>query len=242
MSGPQYVRLTATRVIVLPQKQNQQPQLTILNPPSVRLVPLPMQFFRNQGSGRCEMEFGGIVTEFAEAFEDVLLALEHAHDGGDLIARPFCPTQIQEAVGALSAQNLASAAAAGSSGSADILGRSSFGEKVVPIAGAGEGARWEDTGIPGTRELKRGDLGIFHAETGFQILAWDSNAEHPNSWALIGVPSELTRSFPSEDRARMAIRIAGYMRRLVERDEMPIGSAVAHDATHTPQDDGPSAA
>jgi hypothetical protein len=231
MTGPQYIRLTATRILQPQQKKDGRVEMmhTVLQPPVVRLVPLPAMFNSAQQDGRTEHDMGNMVVSYQELFADVLQAIEDAAQAGRCIAIPMNATQLASAVTA-ALPKFPMPVKAG-----EMFDKVAFAEKattpkntaVEDVAGAVKvvqaadeiAQKWDDfvqtdgenTGAPAARTFTTGDLRLCEAETAWQVLAFDGEG-----WSVAHVPSELLRPYPSEGSARAAVRLAGYARRLVE--------------------------
>jgi hypothetical protein len=101
MPGPQYIRLTAVRILQPKPKGNVVEMLhTVLQPPVAQLLPLPAAFNCAQQDGRTEHDRGNMVVVYQELFADVLQAIEDAAHAGRCIAIPMNATQLASAVAA----------------------------------------------------------------------------------------------------------------------------------------------
>lgn len=101
--NPQYIKLTAVRVTMPPPTDQRgrpmgQAEVKILQPPVVQLVPLPVAFNKGQVDGRAERNDSGVVVTYRERFDDVIDAIEKAHQEGAAIAIPIDGEAIAEAV------------------------------------------------------------------------------------------------------------------------------------------------
>jgi len=95
--NPQYIKLTAARLTMLPANGRGPVETKILQPPIVTLVTLPSSFNENQVDGRAERNEGGVAITYRERFCDVLEAIERAHRGDDAIAIPVDAVALAEA-------------------------------------------------------------------------------------------------------------------------------------------------
>lgn len=102
--NPQYIKLTAVKFTMPPQHRGQPAQTTILQPPVVQLVPLPQALNKAQVDGRTERTDSGVVVTHRELFDDVIAAIEKAHQEGAAIAVPIDRTALAEAAANVSAQ------------------------------------------------------------------------------------------------------------------------------------------
>lgn len=258
MAGPQYIRLTAVRILQPKQKGPVVEMLhTVLKPSVTQLVPLPVMFNCSQQDGRTEQDRGNIVVVFQELFADVLQAIEDAAQAGRCIAIPMSADQLASAVSS-ALPKFPMPVKAG-----EMFDKGAFADKAVQqheetkrdalneqilrareqrqaesvrtaeedvdgavkvVKAADEIAqRWDDfvqtdgesTGAP---LVKVGDLRIHSVVEGSYFLEQAAVGDngHGIQWLAPNVPQELMRTFPSEDEARQAVRLAGYGRRLVE--------------------------
>jgi hypothetical protein len=104
MTGPAYVLATVTVVIMPDPRKPNLHQMSNIQPPLVRLFPLPMLITRQQhrdaasGEYHAEFELGGVVVRVLETFDDVLKAISDAAKAGEPIARPIGRARIAGAV------------------------------------------------------------------------------------------------------------------------------------------------
>lgn len=211
---PHYVVVEIINVIVPDPRKPGTAHMQVLQPPVRKLFPLPMQLTQEQnaapGKARAEIEIptptGAMVLRTVELFDDVLQAVEDANSYGKLIARPVQREKIGQAA------HIALATS--------VLGEEAT-EKALQAAKEAGAIRWDEA-MPKVGGSKIGDLRIMPDEMGgfrVEIFAFDElpPADQPDAkaWGRNGLPRELARSFSSVNEARIAIRTAGYGRRLV---------------------------
>jgi len=95
--NPQYIKLTAVRLTMLPGNSRGPVETKILQPPLVMLVTLPCSFNENQVDGRAERNESGVAFTYRERFCDVLEAIAVAADNDQAIARPIDSFALAEA-------------------------------------------------------------------------------------------------------------------------------------------------
>jgi hypothetical protein len=86
-----------------------------------------------------------------------------------------------------------------------------------------DGARWDDFPVPGTRQPQAGDLRI--VELSINGRFWieicvrdfdDESSKEVFEWSRAGVPGELLAVHETRNAAQLAVKLAGYSRRLIE--------------------------
>lgn len=100
--NPQYIKLTAVRITMPPATDQRgrpmgQAEVKILQPPVVQLIPLPVAFNKGQVDGRAERNDSGVAVTYRDRFDDVIDAIEKAHQEGAAIAVPIDREVIAEA-------------------------------------------------------------------------------------------------------------------------------------------------
>lgn len=239
--NPQYIKLTAVRVTMPPPTDQRgrpmgQAEVKILQPPVVQLVPLPVAFNKGQVDGRAERNDSGVAVTYRERFDDVLDAIEKAHQEGASIAVPIDREAIAEATAAvrpmlapvipLTVQQTVETAVNGVKAAIDAEEADCM--HVAPGAeSVDENApRWndfvqtdgEDVGKPAySREPKAGDLRIHSVRKGSWFLeqAYKGDGDAEITWAAPSLPFNLLRSFDSRDELIETVHAAGRGNQLV---------------------------
>lgn len=241
--NPQYIKLTAVRVTMLPGNSRGPVETKILQPPIVTLVTLPCSFNESQVDGRAERNDSGIAFTYREQFDDVLAAIERAHRGGDAIAIPVDAVAIAEA-----AETAIKSAMATGTGIVQVI--SPTVQEAVETAVNGvkaaidaeeaakvdeSGVRWDDfvqtdgenVGEPKYKRRPRvGDLRITsikdaQAPNGRYFIeqayphAVDENGMSVVTWAAPNLPFPLLRTFDSRDQLIEEVAKAGRESQLV---------------------------
>lgn len=194
MTYPSYIKLTVTKV-TMPGNRPGLMQTTHLQPPVVKLFPLPMGISRQQtGEPYAEVSDGpGITLTCAEHFDDVVAAIEEASSRGDVVVKPIQREAIAAAV----------------AGSVEAL-RATLSENMAAIPAALVDAA-QNVGTPRT-----GDLRIVPAgdnwQVEYRVVDEDGNWEWTRNGPAL---SELRATFETREAAVEAVRVAGYIRRLV---------------------------
>jgi hypothetical protein len=101
--NPQYIKLTAVKVMILPgpnERRQNVAQMTVLNPHMQQLIPLPQTFTKDPVTGQTQIDRGPVVTTYREQFDDVLQAISDAATFGGAIAVPIDREKLAEAAGA----------------------------------------------------------------------------------------------------------------------------------------------
>jgi hypothetical protein len=98
--NPQYIKLTAVKVMILPgpnDRRQNVAQMTVLNPHVQQLIPLPQTFTKDPVTGQTQIDRGPVVTTYREQFDDVLQAISDAATFGGAIAAPINREKLAEA-------------------------------------------------------------------------------------------------------------------------------------------------
>lgn len=245
MMVPQYVVLTVTRVAERNPRNPRHATGTILNPPVRQLFVLPLMISKSQHGPQCEIEHAdGKLLTFAEHFEDVVNAINDAAMGGLAVAKPPRREEINAAATQPPARGLKALAEEMKAGTATFRSPSEAERRAAEgakhqgeIAAAVEAApdydaaqdiaTWgdfvqtdgENVGAPTKRKAQRGDLRIFNfADDRFWIEYADVSSTDDNEveWLRGKVPDELKAVYANYETARLAVKLAGYIRRLIE--------------------------
>lgn len=226
--NPQYIKLTAARLTMLPANGRGPVETKILQPPIVTLVTLPSSFNENQVDGRAERNEGGVAVTYREKFDDVLEAIERAHRGGDAIAIPVDAVAIAEA-----AETAIKSAMATGTGIVRVI--SPTVQEAVETAVNGvkaaidaeeaakvdeTGVRWDDVvqtdgenvGEPKYKRRPRvGDLRIRTLCEGRYFIeqAYRHENDEEITWAAPNLPFPLLRTFDSRDQLIEEVAKAG---------------------------------
>lgn len=241
MTQPSYILLTVKKITV-PTKSGPAPsQSTILQPPILKLFPLPMSMNRSQHGREVEVDAGaGMILTMAEDFNDVLEALESAATAGKYIVRPLQRGAIQAsvlpfdpAVGRQidSATKIVEGVIAGAEDFARRAEGAKHQDEKAELSpedrakiDAALAKHKERAGPPTPRAITSGDLRIFNNDDapGFWIETANFSQDNVEGgkpifeWSRFGVPPELLTIYESAEAARQAVKVAGYIRRLVE--------------------------
>lgn len=219
MTGPQYIRLTATKIVFPPERKGAAAQMHILQPPAPRLIPLPLQLFGSPIDGKTEIDMGHSIVTFAELFEDVLSAMEAAHKAGEIVARPIARDvphkAARAATGAPSLQQQLDDAVKGAMTGIDkALNAVGYAKDRAPVPDA---MTWDDAGMGNKLpDTKAGDLRIVERGSNQWAVAAREVDGDAWRWGPDQVPSELKAIFGSREAAESAIKVAGYRHRLVQ--------------------------
>jgi len=230
MICPQYIRLTVTRVSRRNPRNPKAAEATIINPPAEQLFILPMMIGKSQRGENAEFENGaGELITVLEHFEDIMCAINDACLATLAIAKPVQRWKLEEAAKRQALDQIADRNVAQLNVSAKELARQAEGAKhqdEAPAWGDFVQTAGEDVGAPADekRQPQAGDLKIcptlggdrfwievclkdYDDETGAEILEWSRAA---------GVPRELMPIYETVEAAREAVKLAGYIRRLIE--------------------------
>lgn len=246
MTNPSYILLTVKKITVPTQRGPAPSQSTLLNPVVRKLFPLPLAVSMAQHGREAEIDAGaGMVLTMAEDFNDVLAAIESAAASGKYIVRPIQRGAIEASVlpfdPAVGQQiDSATKIVEGVIAGADDFARRAEGAKHqdekaelspddrAKIDAAFEKHKATRSGPPTPRAIGAGDLRIIGDDQGFWVevaskIEHDVDLDNASpewkssfQWARFGVPPELLAIYPSADAARQAVKVAGYIRRLVE--------------------------
>lgn len=234
MTFPQYIVLTVVNVIAPNPQRQGTAQIQVINPPLRKLFPLPFEGNAEQGAtpdrARFELTAPPLTIRCAETFGDVVAAIEEAAQNGQAIARPFQRKAIETAAHIAVAET--------------VMGKDGL-EKQLQEAGMtriGPGSsstdrnavRWDEVMPKELHEPKPGDLRITNVvpqDSGqvdwrVQICSGRHEAKREDGSAAAvavwkwgeesDVPAEIRRRYSTRDEARLAVRTAGYGRRLIE--------------------------
>jgi hypothetical protein len=227
MTQPHYILLTVKKITVPTRSGPAPSQSTMLNPVIRKLFPLPIAISMAQHGREAEIDAGtGMVLTMAEDFNDVLAALESAAAAGKYIVRPMQRGAIEAAVipiGRTLEEDIESAthiAQAVHDGAEDFQSRVKEAVRLV------EGAKHQDelprSGPPTPRAPQAGDLRIatdgdrWWIEVCSRDTADDQGDKPIFEWSRFGVPPELMPFYEGSEAARQAVKLAGYVRRLIE--------------------------
>lgn len=242
MTSPSYILLTVKKITVPTQRGPAPSQSTLLNPVVRKLFPLPLAVSMAQHGREAEIDAGaGMVLTMAEDFNDVLAALESAAASGKYIVRPIQRGAIEASVVTMdrTIENATKIADVVYAGAEDfqrrVEGAKHQDEKAelspddrAKIDAALEKHKAARSGPPTPRAIGAGDLRIIGDDQGFWVevaskIEHDVDLDNASpewkssfQWARFGVPPELLAIYPSADAARQAVKVAGYIRRLVE--------------------------
>lgn len=238
MTEPRYILLTVKKITV--PTRGGQSQSTFLQPVVRKLFPLPMPISMAQHGREAEVDAGaGMVLTMAEDFNDVLAALESAAASGKFIVRPIQRGAIDAAVLPMGRtleqdiEDVTSVVDQICDGARDFQRRAegamhqdkptpSMAEQIA--ADLRDGTFQGRSGPPTPRAISAGDLRIFHGEDSGGFWIEVANHSHDNvegekpvfEWSRFGVPPELLPIYDSAEAARQAVKVAGYIRRLIE--------------------------
>lgn len=241
MTSPHYIILTVKK-ITIPTRSGPAPsQSTMLNPVVRKLFPLPIAISMAQHGREAEVDAGaGMVLTMAEDFNDVLAALESAAAAGEYIVRPMQRGAIEAAVfpiGRTLEQDIEDAthiAQAVHDGAEDFqrMAEGAKHQDELPAAriaremreGTAEFVSADRAGPPTPRAPQAGDLKIVslpnQGEFWIEVLNHSPDCVEGKTpifeWSRFGVPPELLPIYSSADAARQAVKLAGYVRRLIE--------------------------
>lgn len=246
MMVPQYVVLTVTRVAERNPRNPKHATAAVLNPPVRQLFVLPLMISKSQHGPQCEIEHAdGKLLTFAEHFEDVVNAINDAAMGGLAVAKPPRREEINAAATQPPARGLKALAEEMKAGTATFRSPSEAERRAAEgakhqgeIAAAVESApdydaaqdiaTWgdfvqtdgENVGAPANerRSFTPGDLRIVKMDGDLWWIEIAAAAEVPNGWTWqrAGVPGELQSLYDTREAARQAVKLAGYIRRLIE--------------------------
>jgi hypothetical protein len=205
--NPQYIKLTAVKVMILPgpnERRQNVAQMTVLNPHMQQLIPLPQTFTKDPVTGQTQIDRGPVVTTYREQFDDVLQAISNAATFEGAIAVPIDWEKLDEA--AASARPLP----------APML-HPTVQEAVETAV---NGVRWDDVvqtdgenvGAPNYKRQPRvGDLRIHSCEPGRYFLeqAHQGDGDADIAWAAHNLPFPLLRTFDSRDQLIEEVAKAG---------------------------------
>ena len=208
MNNPQYIVLSIAQIITV--GRDGKAQMKILQPPPRKLFPLPMMITCEQnaapGKARVEIEMPDHIFRCEQLFDDAVAAISRAYDEDVAVAR--CPdrTAIE---------------AAGARAILDTTMGEEATEKALQAAKEAGAVRWDEAmpmvGFP-HKEPKAGDLALRAAAggEGWHVRIFIVNDDKSWEWGVDGLPRELQRVFSTQNEARLAVRTAGYGRRLIE--------------------------
>ncbi len=224
--NPQYIKLTAVRLTMLPANGRGPVETKILQPPIVTLVTLPSSFNKNQVDGRAERNEGGVAVTYREQFDDVLEAIAVAADNDQAIARPIDREKVAEAASSvgkseqilpLTVQEAVETAVNGVKAALDA-------EEAAKVDETG--VRWDDfvqtdgenVGEPKYKRRPRvGDLRIRTLSEGRYFLeqAYRHENDEEITWAAPNLPFPLLRTFDSRDQLIEEVAKAGRESQLI---------------------------
>lgn len=245
MIYPQYIVLTVTRVAVKSRNNPKIAQAQIINPPVRQLFVLPLMMSKAQHADSTEIEIDGQLLSISEHFDDVVNSINDALMGGLAVAKPArrdlavqAAQQRPEAPSPLHEVAAAMRQAEGAKHQGEIPGVPSSDITGEQLNAAGvrdfpdeDAPRWDDfaqtsgenVGAPAAekRQPVAGDLRIvkYDGDLFWIEIAVSASPDRDCGdigWFRHGVPSELMPMYESVEAAREAVKLAGYIRRLIE--------------------------
>jgi hypothetical protein len=197
---PAYIVLHITKIGIPDQRQRGAMAYTVLTPRVRKLYPMPVNLSENPQSGKAEIDTGNAVFCFAEAFDDVVRAIEEAFSDELPIIRVPLIGDISDAVKSITS-SFPMPWKAGEAMKGGAL------SDVPPVATGGEAEPVD------VSRLEDGDLQISEASAQDGPV-WIVLRRHNGEWSRDAAPIELREHYLTREAAIDAIKLAGYLRRL----------------------------